>query len=190
MNTKIKYIAYDLETTDEHPHCSDILTGYFAFLNQDFQKIDELQIKCKPNDNQTYRVNPNALEVNKIDLIRHHKEALPYSVVSKNLETKLELHTNYADPASALIYIGHNCGFDKFFIKTLLIPKWDYYVKRKGLDTALIATFLQEKGTIPKNLNTSLKDLAEFFGISNENAHTSHGDVLMTIEIVKKMLNL
>lgn len=59
---------------------------------------------------------------------------------------------------------------------------------KANLDTAHIAQFLKLCGKLPKDLNVSLSELANYYKINNSQAHTAKGDVEMTIEVLKHML--
>jgi hypothetical protein len=52
-----------------------ILTFYFMVMDDQENKVDELDLKLKSKDG-IYRVEARALEINKIDLIKHDQMAI------------------------------------------------------------------------------------------------------------------
>jgi hypothetical protein len=86
-----KYIAFDNETGGLNPETS-LLTTYFAILDGNFNKIDELELLLKPNNNEPYVIEPQGLEINKINLIEHDKVAVPYSMGGQQLFKLLKKH--------------------------------------------------------------------------------------------------
>ena len=66
-----KYLAFDTETGGLISGVA-LLTSHFLVLDNDLKVLDELELTTKPN-NGHYVIAPEALEVNKINLIEHHK---------------------------------------------------------------------------------------------------------------------
>ena len=68
-----KYIAFDTETSGLDPLKCNLLTVSFIILDNELNKLDTLNISLK---HQNYFVNPDALEVNKIDILKHHNHSI------------------------------------------------------------------------------------------------------------------
>ena len=64
------YLAFDVETTGLETNCN-VLTAYFIILDADYNKIDTLDLKIKY---PYYIIYPKALEINKIDILKHDKD--------------------------------------------------------------------------------------------------------------------
>jgi DNA polymerase III epsilon subunit-like protein len=96
--------------------------------------------------------------------------------------------TNLALLDGALVG-GHNTNFDLDFIRGEFLragvkpPRWNYRL----IDTQKIAGPLVAMGLIK---GQGLGDLCDLFGLSREGAHTSAGDVRMTIDVWEKFCDL
>ena len=193
---KAKYIAFDCETTGIDLSQAELLTGYFLFLDAELNPVHDLELFCKPNEGLYYKVNPEAMKVNKIDLISHNEKAISYESARNRLKNlilsllseqaiKAILAEKEVELSEKLIPIGHFFTFDVAFLKKFLMPDWDSFIDRKGLDTASIAMFLKSTGQLPANLSTSLIKLAEHYGIPHKGAHDAKFDTVMTVEVLK-----
>jgi DNA polymerase III alpha subunit (gram-positive type) len=185
-----KYIAFDNETGGLNPETS-LLTTYFAILDANFNKVDELELLLKPNNNEPYVVEAQGLEINKINLIEHDKVALTYSMGGQQLVQLLKKHFVGGE---RLIPLGHNVHFDILGINNHLLgaKTWNQYVSYRMLDTQIIARFMQTKGYISMDTAISLTSLGQHFNIHVPygGAHESKYDTLLTIEVYKALLKL
>jgi DNA polymerase III epsilon subunit-like protein len=180
------YIALNTETGGLGDEVS-LLTLYLGVLDQHFNLMAELDLCVKPNDG-LYHIQPQALTVNKIDLVAHEKVAITYDQAA----SKIYEFLNSINPGGKLklIPIGHNVAFDIRFLceKTLSKKSWDKFVGYRCLDSGTISRFLMEANLLPYQ-NASLGDLASYFGITFD-AHTAKGDALASMEVMKKMIDL
>lgn len=183
----MNYLAIDNETGGLGE--VSLLTSYFAVLDSDLRIMDELYLYLKPEDG-IYRIEPQALEINKINLVEHDKIAETRSTAGNKLFRFLKQYSQ--DGANKLIPLGHNVTFDVIGIHNELLNRatFEKFTSYRKLDTAVIAQFLKLSGKIPNEVSGSLGSLATFFGIENNNAHDAKADVLVTIEIIKSMLKL
>lgn len=185
-----KYIALDLETGGIG-HDKSLLTAYLAILDENLDIIDELDLKIKPNDD-IYVLTAEALNINKIDIISHDKEAITEKFAAELIYRfiKKAVHGDgmLMLPHHFLTPIGHNVAFDIQFLtaKTLSKKSWDQFVAYRTLDTSTTAQYLIAKGELP-DMKASLGTLAKYYGIEFE-AHTAKGDTLATVAVMKKML--
>ena len=177
-------MPFDCETGGLNPDRNSLLTIYMAILDENLNKIDELDLKLKP-DNGEYVCDQEALNVNKIDLQQHDKEAISYSEGVKKIELFLK---KYSPKKRGIRPAGHNIAFDIEFVKRQLKigSLWEDKCHYRVLDTTPITTFMQDLGVWPDKLG-SLSSLVEFFDIPMLNAHTAKDDVLMWIDVYKKM---
>ena len=77
-----KYIAFDSETSGLDVNVNNLLTACFIVLDSDLNELDRLNISLK---SENYFINPKAMEVNKINIVKHHLN-------SKDLiSTKIEI---------------------------------------------------------------------------------------------------
>jgi DNA polymerase III alpha subunit (gram-positive type) len=181
-----KYIALDTETGGVTSDVS-LLTAFFMVLDENFNEVGNLSLLIKP-DNGLYQVTGEALGINKINLAEHDKVA----ITEKEAGTKLYEFLSSMNPngGDKLIPIGHNVAFDVKFLQGKIISQgtWNKFVSYRVLDTGVVATFLKAVKLLPNDLNGSLSSLAAHYGLNTSMAHTASGDVLMCVEIMKKMV--
>ena len=183
-----KYIAFDTETTGLDANVNNLLTATFIVLDSELIELDRLNISLK---SENYTVNPIAMEVNKIDLGKHHQ-------TSKDLiDTKAQL-INFLKKNKTNFYltpVGHNIGFDIQFIKKLIGNDYNNYFSYNSVDTIVIANFLKMCGKLPDRQPVSLTALTNYYGIGTEitnqqNFHNSEYDTEMTVKLLKKFVEL
>jgi hypothetical protein len=177
---------------------------YGLALDKDFKILAEVDLRIKPIDG-VYKVQAEALHINKINLVEHNKDKLTLNekraaIVFKeflisNMFTSEELKSEEYKKLfnkRRLRIAGHNVDLDKQFIKAKFIDKevWNEYFENKTLDTAVIAIFLQECGMLPPDLNCSLGSLANYLGIDSSNAHNAKADVIMTYNVLLKLMEI
>lgn len=139
----------------------DLLTASFILANNELSCVDILNLKLCP-DNGIYRVKPESIEYNGIDLIKLKKEAILYKDAKTVLYNCLDNWSNSGK--IKLIPIGQGIKGDVNIICEQIISKnsWNKFVSYGGIDTSDIAKFLQLKNKLPKDLNISLDDLYKF----------------------------
>lgn len=190
MHKIAKYVCFDTETTGLDANINNLLTATFIVLNAELIELDRLNISLK---SENYTINAKAMEVNKIDIVKHDQ-------TSKDLiDTKAQL-INFLKKNKTNFYltpIGHNVAFDILFIKKLLGNEYNNYFSYNSVDTIVIANFLKMCGKLPDRQPVSLSKLSEYYGIQrrtgdvNEEAfHTSEYDTEMTVKLLKTFVEL
>lgn len=193
-----KYIAFDTETTGLDANVNNLLTATFIVLDSELIELDRLNISLK---SESYTINAKAMEVNKIDIVKHQNN-------SKDLiDTKAQL-INFLKKNKTNFYltpVGHNIQFDIQFIKKLLGNEYNNYFSYNSVDTIVIANFLKMCGKLPDRQPVSLSKLSEYYGLGgsapqrragdkevlNDQAfHTSEYDTEMTVKLLKKFVEL
>lgn len=188
------YLALDIETGGLDPVTTSLLTAHFAIVDDEFNILDEHGFALK---HDIYHVTGGALNVNHISIEEHDKIAQPLDTVVNNLNHFLRKHALIfkghnaeGDPMHdeiQLIPLGHNVAFDVRSLQhTLKQVQWKF-VSYRVMDTQVAARFLQICGKLPLENKCSLRALAEYFKIEDKEAHTARGDVLVTIEVMKKL---
>jgi oligoribonuclease (3'-5' exoribonuclease) len=181
------YIALDVEaggTTND----KSILSAYFIVLDEDLKTIyGELDLKIKPNDG-IYHVTAEALNINKIDLVQHDKEAVTEGKASTLLYEFLEKHAPQGK--TKLTPLGHGIEHDILFIKEHLLKNINKYVSYRYLDTGCVTQFLKLTGKVSRDLEGSLEKIANYFEIFIHTLHTAKDDTWLTIEILRKLVEL
>jgi len=164
------YLAFDTETTGIDAVKNNLLTACFIVLDDNLVEIDRLNLNIKYNE---YNISVRAMEINKIDLIKHHNSRnsvdlkTARSMLLDFLRKNKKAHSN-----SSLSYgynlftpIGHNVSFDINFIKGCgLLSEYEYnsYISFNCVDTICIAQFLKLTGEIPKTQSISLVNLCSY----------------------------
>lgn len=190
-----KFLGHDAETGGVKPSVHTLLTHYFGVFALDQGKFSlraELDLKIKPASGN-YVVTAEALGVNKIDLVKHDKEAVTLEVASEKLYYFLKEHSD--DGRQRLVRMGHNEPFDKdFLINNLLREEvWKKFTDYGGVvDSSGMARVLKMKGKLPWNVRFNLRQLAEFLGVSFDptELHTAKGDVHLMVRCIEKMLTM
>jgi DNA polymerase III alpha subunit (gram-positive type) len=178
-----KYICFDTETSGLDPTINNLLTACFIVLDKNLNEINRLNISLKYDN---YNVNVNALEINNINIQKHHNDimSIDRNIASEILVDFLKEYTKY----TVLIPIGHNVHFDIGFIKKNLLLEDEYnkYLNYNYIDTKVIANFLKLTNDIPEDYNTSLSSLCNFFEIKSIKTeyHSAEFDTEMTIKLL------
>jgi DNA polymerase III alpha subunit (gram-positive type) len=178
-----KYIAFDCETTGLNDNCN-LLTVSFIVLDTDLNEIETLNISLKQNNG--YYVYPEAMAVNKINLIKHHSKSIDLIDARKVLHTFLRKHKLQYN----LIPIGHNIQFDiKFIKKSGLLTEAEYasFISYNSIDTVCVAQFLKLSGVLHEKQSISLVNLCANAQIKRQEnlEHSAEYDTRMTIKLLK-----
>lgn len=185
----MNYLALDVETGGLDSDTS-LLTAYFGVFSKDgdeFMQIDELNLALRP-DNGIYNVNPEALAINKIDLIELNKEAIYYKEAKSVLYSFLK--ENFKE--ERLVPIGHCVDFDILCVQRNLLSRgsWEQFVSYRALDTMAVARFLQFTGKLAIE-SLSLSSLIDFFDIKVEGKlHNAKYDTLCTVKVLENLAKL
>ena len=184
----MKYLFLDVESgglTTEY----SLLTAYLAVYDEQLNLLDSLSLQMKPDDG-VYNINPEALAVNKINLIEHNKTAITYKEAKTLLYTFLNWHSSKG--ADKLIACGHNVVFDIIFCTHFILSRntWGKFISHHSIDTGGITQFLRVLKLIPIEVKGSLTSLAQHFSIDTSGAHDAKFDVEMCVAVFKKFLEL
>lgn len=179
------YLAFDCETTGILNE-SNLLTAFFLVLDDELNIIDTFGLKLK---HDIYNVSIKALEINKIDLIKHENDRHTYCI--KDIKPKFLVFLEKYKPKYRYVPIGHNIEFDIRFIKNSgLLTKEEYsnYISCNSIDTIIIAQYHKLCNNIPKEQSLSLINLCKYFKINQDEKleHNAEYDIKMTIELLKK----
>ncbi len=183
-NLKLAFV--DLETTGLDPINHEIIEIGIVIAEQTkgtdgkqtLNLLSEHNIQLKPMHIEN--ADPKGLEVNKF-----YKRDWSAAVEQK---AGLEQAVKILDGS---VFIAQNVGGDWAF---LLKAGADYGVKFEGavhyhkLDLASMA--FGKLYHDPKLFKFSLRELTEYFGVTNQDAHTALADARATYEVCKKLLAL
>lgn len=183
------YLATDTETGGIGPEVS-LLTAYLAVLNEKFEIIDELSLAIKPDDG-IYHVTGEALGINRIDLTKHDKDEATVTAGAAGGKLREFLVRNSNNGALKLVPLGHNVAFDmeKIYANVLNKREAQKYVSYRTLDTGSTGQFLKAVRIIPETVSGSLESYVRHFSVAQKEAHTARGDVEMTVDVMKAMID-
>jgi DNA polymerase III epsilon subunit-like protein len=181
-----KYFLFDCETGGSRDKDVSLLTLYGLTLDEKLNPLDSIDLYVAPEDG-VYRIEAEALEVNNIVLVEHHKRAVKSSMASAAfIKFLLKTESNQ----KKLVPVGHNVEYDVTFAKKLVGEQWwGAGFTKRTLDTAGIARFLQ-LGKLIDVPNPTLENLSAYFKIPYINSHTAAGDVHLTLEVLRAMIKL
>lgn len=180
------YLIFDTETGGIGLDKS-LLTAYFLICDDKFQTIDELYLRCKPDDN-VYRVTGEGLGVNGINLVEHDKIAITYKKAGTELYQFLA--KNKHDQKTLFVPVGHGMSGDLDHIWQNLLGRktWETFVSYRRLDTSVALQFLKSCGLFPEDVSGSLESLCKHFDINNGTLHDAKVDVLNTRDVLKELI--
>jgi DNA polymerase III alpha subunit (gram-positive type) len=180
-----KFFLFDCETTGLSEQDHTLLTIFGLALNANLDIIDSIDLKIRP-ENGIYHVDPEAMAINKIDLIEHDRDAVSEKQAKEEfINFCLKIKPSW----EPIIPIGKNVGFDiKFLQKLLGKNRYSTYFSCKILDISSIAHFQKLCNILPSDLDDSLSGLAEYFGFSTKDLHNAEFDAKLTLEVLKQLI--
>ncbi len=182
------YIVLDTETGGIGLDKS-LLTAYFMVCDDQFQKVDDLYLVVKPDDG-IYRVNGEAMGINKINLVEHDKVAITYKKAGTALYQFLV--KSFARKMDRMIPVGHGMSgdLDHIFDKLMARATWETFVSYRRLDTSIALQFLKSCGVFPETVSGSLESLVEHFGIKRDGElHDAKVDAELTRDVLVKLVD-
>lgn len=184
------YLFMDCETGGLTPDYS-LLTLAAILADADFNpirggsKVDTLTLEIR---HPTYVVSPEALTINKIDLVNHSACGLKLEEAKEKFEEFLQ--RGKAMCGDKLIPAGHNLPFDLNFVWAQLMPQdvWRRYCNYHFLDTMVVARFFKAANVL--DTGCSLTDLRELFQVETGVAHTALADTQATLAIARALMSI
>jgi len=188
----MKYFFYDTETGGLDETKVSILSLSCIVANEELNVVDELDFFIKPTDG-VYRVQANAMKVNKIDLVEHDLKAVTDCFVIRDLCEYFHM-TNTALPITV---VTHNGDLDRRFLKQMLNNngyEYDNFFFKRSIDTCATGMLLKNVGIIPADNDCSLVQLFNHFYPNEAEtlkvAHSAKTDTRMTLAVFKAMRQL
>jgi DNA polymerase III epsilon subunit-like protein len=182
----MRLLVIDCETTGLSPTNNQVLTVGLLLVEirrEEYDIIDSEHIKIK---HRVYHVSGIALKINKINLEKHHKEAIDIKEACKIINRFIEKYDLFETPL-----LGHNIKFDIAFIQNLYQETEEEFNHcLEHIDTWTIWNSLKQEGVIPFKLKGSLKVLAKYFQVSYKGAHNALIDCKITLEVYNSLLNV
>jgi oligoribonuclease (3'-5' exoribonuclease) len=190
MNATYLFIDDEMGGLDKDKH--SLLQVYLMAVDANFKIVDDLNLLTKPDDGN-YCVCAEAMNVNKIDLVKHDALAITYKEASTKLYKWLQLLTD--DGKIKLVVVGHGVYGDVEWIIKYLLSRgsWEKFTSYRKLDTSAAVQFLKACDIFTDEVSGSLESLSKYFGIPfDENkAHNAKYDTEKTYEVflaLRKMM--
>lgn len=181
------YLFIDTETGGLTTDYS-LLTVSAIIADKDFNFVcggtvdDTLYLEIR---HDTYVVTPEALSINKLDLIHHSACGLKPDQARDKFAAFLSQAYQRCG-RNKLVPAGHNVAYDLDFIWQHLMPKndWKKFCTYPALDTAIIARFLNAVHILDAQFK--LTDVCAAFGVAIENAHHAEADNKATLALARQ----
>lgn len=182
------YLFLDTETGGLDPQFS-LLTLAAVLADKDFQPIcggnkeDTLYLQVRHPE---YLVTPDAMTINKIDLVHH--SAVGLNITEAQVAFKDFIERGFEkNNGRKLMPVGHNLAFDLRFVWGQLMPKkdWERYCGYHFIDTMVVARFFNAIGLLDHGC--SLVDLRDLFQIETGDAHNALADTKATLAVARAL---
>lgn len=187
------FMPFDSETGGLDENKADLLTWYGAIMTEDYQILDEVYLKLKPDNGRLPIAEAGALKVNGIDIQEHlsDPETVTYSQGREIVMKMLKKHLQKNGKFSNITPFGYNVPFDIRWTQKHLIPSEDWLstLHYKIWDVMQDVDFLKRAGWLPKELG-SLTTVVDYLGVPKRGAHNAKEDTLMTVDVAKKVMEL
>jgi DNA polymerase III epsilon subunit-like protein len=187
------HIALDTETGSIDPKLGDLLTIYICVADENFKILEELDLKLKPNDDRLPVTESGALKINGIDIQKHLADpsTITYSEAKDKIQSMFKKYLKKSGRYSNLIPLGHNIPFDLNFIWHHIMDKseWEKFCHYRTIDTNPLVWMFKDSQWWPSDLS-GLGSVINFLGLPERNAHEAKSDVLMTLDLYRKMLEI
>lgn len=184
------YMPFDSETGGFNPKTADLLTVYFAIMDEEFKMCDELYLRLKPDGGRLPIAEAQALRVNGIDIQKHlaNPETITYSEGKTKVTAMLKKYLKKNGRYSNIRPLGYNVPFDVKWVQEHLMPTddWDSILHYKHIDVMQAVDFLKDCGWFPQDLG-SLGSVVEYLQLPKRAAHDAREDTLMTVDVHKKI---
>jgi hypothetical protein len=186
------FLAFDCESGGIGEEIS-LLTAHFAVCDARWNIIDELSLALKPKEvddtgSAIYRVTAAALDINKIELIRHDKVATTKAEAGQLLRSFL---WKYKPKEGWLMPMGKNIEGDVKWVNQhiLGVNEWRKSVSYRTYDLTSLITYCKRMGKLAPDAPESLEGLAKFIGF-NFIPHTADGDTHAGIAVCQYLESL
>lgn len=192
MRHNMKFLVIDTESGSRKPE-STLLSAAFLVYNDNFQLIDSLDLRLKPDTDCLYIVDAQGMAVNKISLVVHDKVAITYKQAKPLLFDFLK--KNSLD--GHLTPLGHAVKGDinRIVDNIISIGSWEQFCTYHFIDTSVVLQYLRVLGKMPPDCDGSIEALCKYFRINQKAGddaqfHEALFDAKMTMAVFKKMVEL
>ncbi len=194
----MRYLVLDTEHGGKGGSLLDI---YAATFDENGKLLRDIELSVRPPGG-LYVVNPEAMEVNKINLLEHSKKAKPVETCRNEFSQFLKHsacvkatpyiwkgQTKFNYEYEKLCLVGHGVKEDAKLIRDVLGFEfgWDSYVQHTPQDTCVIAKFLKDCGRLPPWVGLSLEDLGNYFLISFGELHSAREDAILNFKVFQSL---
>ena len=191
--SKPKYIIIDTETSGLWPHHHGLIEFAGAVVSEDLQLLDTLSFDVRPPED--VEIDPVSLKINKFTRERI-AAGVDYEAACTQITQFVETHFLTTTP----VFVGQFYPFDYAFLvsmytRTSRVEELSRFMSNKFIDTKSTAIMDNERAeyagrsrVYPSTSLSSPGGLKDKLGITTHEAHTALGDVLMTYEVLVKLI--
>lgn len=179
-----RLLFIDTETGGLDPGKHSLLSMAMVIW-EDMEILDSMEILI--NDG-ALSVTEEALAVNKIDMEKHKRSAVPSAQAMDEIHAFIGKHFTQQ---CKITLAGHNIHFDVAFLKVFFSSNnkdFSEFFSHRVIDTSSILYYLYLTGHI-KQRAVSSDDAFALFDIKVEGRHTALGDAVATARLFTKLLN-
>jgi hypothetical protein len=197
MALNYKIAPLDVETGGTLIEKHALLTLYICILSQEGQIVDEIDLKLMPDDGifkvgtgPDCNVDPEALEVNGIDIDEHRADptTVTYTVGRRMF---IEFCKRNMSGKRSLRPGGHNIlAFDVPMIMHALKisqEEWDELFHYRVVDTMPMVTMMQLATWLPDELGGQ-ESLVKYYNVPTLKAHVAKNDTIMWVGVFLAMV--
>lgn len=179
----MELLFIDTETGGLDPNHSSLLSvGLVVWRDGKIYGEKELFVK-----ESIIKASPEALSINKINLVEHSFKSFPPKVV---VETMLAFCFENTFSSPPWVIAGHNIHFDISFLKPLFEHagfQWSKYFSHRTVDTNSVLKFLFAVGVLNTEIFSS-DEAFEYFHIPIKDRHTALSDAVSTAKLFTALI--
>lgn len=190
----MKYLlATDTETGSINPKNGDLLTLYVGMVDENFNVVEELDLKVKPDGGRLPIAEAGALKVNGIDLIKHMEDptTVTYSEAKVKIIALIRKYLKKTGRYSNIRTFGYNVHFDINWLQEYILPKdeWETLIHYATMDVNVLVNFFKDCGFFPPDIG-NLGSVVDYLQIPKRHAHSAKDDTLMTLGVYVKIIEI
>lgn len=179
-------LVIDTETTGLSPLTNQVLSIGLLHIESNSNSLKILNEKHILIKHDEYNISQKAMQVNKINLKEHEKQAYSTKETCKLINDFIKQKN-----LSSTKILGHNVSFDISFLNNLFENehiKYPFFHQKE--DTRYLWDNLKKRKIINPLLNSKLSTIANHFNIDCSKAHCAIDDCKITAKVYQRIIHL